>query len=81
MVVWFESVEYEWMNVKDDITAFVSVAIAEATNIIVNVAMISMIRAWMCVPEGDVVPSSLSGSNKSRSVKEAVMAPVSWATM
>ena len=58
-------------------TALVSVATAEAVNIIVNVTTISVTRASVSVPVGDVVPRSLIGYNIARSVNAAEIAPPS----
>ena len=60
-------------------TALESVATAEVMNIIMKVAIVSMIRAWVFVPEGEVVPSCLTGFNTNLSVNEAEIAPVTWA--
>lgn len=61
------------------LTAFESVATAMEMNTMVYVLTISMIRAWMCDPAGEVPPISSDGRNSSRNVYEAEMAPVSWA--
>lgn len=65
------------MECECNFTALVSVATAEAVNIIVNVTTISMTRASISVPVGDVVPSSFIGFNITRSVNAAEIAPAS----
>lgn len=69
------------MSIFGIITAFESVATAVEMKTMVNVVTISMINAWMFVPEGDVAPSCFDGSNNALSVYEAEIAPVSWAAM
>ena len=72
---------WHWWHWYDEIlTALVSVATAEVINIMEKVTTISMIRAWKSDPEGDVVPTCFIGCNNTRSVNDAEIAPVSWAT-
>ena len=57
------------MEIEWNFTALVSVATAEAMNIIENVTTISMIRAWIVVPKGDVVHLGISEDHVPASMK------------
>ena len=74
-----KKIELRWKFYLRAGTALVSVATAEVMNIMENVTTISITRAWVSVPEGDVVPTFFNGCNNVASVNEAHIAPVSWA--
>lgn len=61
------------------VTALLSVATADVTNIMQNVTTISMTRACNAVFDGVVVPKFVIGWRSSLRRNEAVVAPVSCA--
>lgn len=62
-------------NKHQRLTALVSVATADVTNIMQKVTTVSMTKAFAAVSDGVVVPRLVIGCNSSRRTKEATMAP------